>query len=68
MTGKQLVTFNSVLSKFTTLYPNRFLEGAPSDYCDESMSKEAVDAAEAILQWCVCFQGRKVFYVFEVCY
>ena len=51
MAGKQLVTFNSVLSKFTTLYPNRFLEGAPSDYCDESMSKKAIDAAEAILRW-----------------
>ncbi len=33
-------------------YPNGFPEGAPLDYFDEHMAKEALDAAEAILLWC----------------
>lgn len=35
-----------------TRYPNGFPEGAPSDYFDEDIAKEAIDAAEAILAWC----------------
>lgn len=39
-------------------YPNGFPEGAPLDYFDETMAKEAVDAAEAILRWCRDIVGR----------
>jgi HEPN domain-containing protein len=33
-------------------YPNGFPEGKPADYFNESMAREAVDAASAILRFC----------------
>lgn len=43
-----------ILSRYyiETRYPNGFPEGAPQDYFDEHMAKEALDAAEEILEWC----------------
>ncbi len=34
------------------LHPNGFPEGAPFEYFDREMAREAIDAAEAILRWC----------------
>jgi HEPN domain-containing protein len=49
-----------ILSRYyiETRYPNGFPEGSPSDYFDEDMAREAIDAAEAILKWCRDIIGR----------
>lgn len=51
---ERFYSYSRVLSRYyiETRYPNGFPEGAPSDYFDEDMAKEAINAAETILGWC----------------
>ncbi|MCS7231642.1 MAG: HEPN domain-containing protein [Elusimicrobiota bacterium] len=58
---KEFYTYAKILSRYyiETRYPNGFPEGAPADYFDEKLSKEAIDAAEKILKWCRGIVSRK---------
>lgn len=51
--------FARVLTRYyiEARYPNGFPEGAPFEYFDEEMAREAVRAAEAILRWCGNYLG-----------
>lgn len=51
---EEFYPYARILSRYylETRYPNGFPEGAPMDYFDEKMAKEALNAAEAILGWC----------------
>lgn len=51
---ERFYSYGRILSRYyiETRYPNGFPEGAPSDYFDEDMAKEAINATEAILGWC----------------
>ena len=46
--------YGRVLSRYyiETRYPNGFPEGAPMDYFDEKLAKEAINAAREIFEWC----------------
>jgi len=50
----KLYYYARILSRYyiETRYPNGFPEGSPSEYFDENIAKEAIDAAEEILKWC----------------
>lgn len=43
-----------ILSRYyiETRYCNGFPEGAPLDYFDENIAREAIDVGEEILRWC----------------
>ena len=47
-------SYSKILSRYyiETRYANGFPEGAPFEYFDENMAREAIRAAEAILEWC----------------
>ncbi|MCW1300561.1 MAG: HEPN domain-containing protein [Candidatus Parvarchaeota archaeon] len=49
----QFYRYARILSRYyiEARYPNGFPEGAPSDYFDEDIAKEAIDAAKALVQW-----------------
>lgn len=52
--SKELYSYARILSRYyiETRYLNGFPEGAPLDYFDEKLGREAIDAAEQILRWC----------------
>lgn len=52
-------SYARILSRYyiETRYPNGFPEGAPLDYFDESIAKEAVDVSEKIFRWCRDYIG-----------
>lgn len=47
-------SYSKILSRYyiETRYANGFPEGAPFEYFDENMAREAIHAAEAIFEWC----------------
>lgn len=47
-------SYARILSRYyiETRYPNGFPEGAPADYFDEALAKEAIHAGEEIVRWC----------------
>lgn len=47
-------SYARILSRYyiETRYPNGFPEGAPADYFDEKLAKEAVNVSEEIFRWC----------------
>lgn len=51
---EEFYSYARILSRYyiETRYPNGFPEGAPFEYFDEKLAKEAIDAAEKILEWC----------------
>lgn len=51
---EDLYALARILSRYyiETRYPNGFPEGAPVDYFDAGLAKEAIDAAEKIFGWC----------------
>lgn len=51
---ERFYSYGRVLSRYyiEARYPNGFPEGAPLDYFDEEMAKEAIHASETILGWC----------------
>ncbi len=51
---ERFYSYSRILSRYyiETRYPNGFPEGAPLDYFDKDMAKEAINAAESILGWC----------------
>lgn len=51
---ERFYSYGRVLSRYyiEARYPNGFPEGAPMDYFDEEMAKEAIHASETILGWC----------------
>lgn len=51
---EKFYSYGRILSRYyiEARYPNGFPEGAPSDYFDEEMAREAIHASEAILGWC----------------
>jgi HEPN domain-containing protein len=53
-------SYARVLSRYyiETRYPNGFPEGAPLDYFDENLAKEAVSVSEKILGWCRDYLNR----------
>lgn len=52
--SEDLYSLARILSRYyiETRYPNGFPEGAPLDYFDLDLAKEAINAAEKILRWC----------------
>ena len=52
--SEKFYSYGRILSRYyiEARYPNGFPEGAPIDYFDENMAKEAVNASDEILKWC----------------
>lgn len=57
---EKFYSYGRILSRYylEARYPNGFPEGAPSDYFDEEMAREAIHASETILGWCRDIIGR----------
>ena len=51
--SETFLSFGRMLSRYyiEARYPNGFPEGAPLDYFDKKMAKEAIDAAKKLLKW-----------------
>lgn len=57
---EKFYSYGRILSRYylEARYPNGFPEGAPLDYFDEEMAREAIHASETILGWCRDIIGR----------
>jgi HEPN domain-containing protein len=51
---ERFYSYGRILSRYyiEARYPNGFPEGAPIDYFDKDMAREAINAAGEILGWC----------------